>query len=132
MSKIQTSRVSSILKKISNLLESDPEFPNQMETWLKNYEKQTTKQKIVKDSKDSLVDVFDIYSKGGESGLRNLLGRMDYEGLRRIIMQSNLDQTKLSHKWKDRDRLTKFIMERVISRASKGKSFMSYGEISKE
>ena len=61
--------------------------------------------------------------EGGEDVLREKLDNLTEKELKDIIAYYGMDSTKLSMKWKKRDRLINFIIETSVRRASKGDAF---------
>lgn len=70
-------------------------------------------------------DIYEIFSNGGESVLREKLDSLDIEILRQIIGQNSLDSSKLSRKWRKKERLINLIVEKVLVRSEKGHAFKS-------
>lgn len=77
------------------------------------------------------VDVFGIFSQGGEKALRDELSSLELNSLRRIVRQHGLDTSKLAEKWKNKERLINLIIDRVSSRSDKGKVFKDYSSSTK-
>lgn len=127
MSKSEIKSVSQSLKRMATLIEKDPKFLAELEKWLNKYEISNEKrgERTYKD--DSLIDAIDVYANVGLDGLRLALDKLEIPELRKIIMQTNLDPSKLSHKWKDKEKMIKLILERIAARATKGNAFMNYG-----
>jgi hypothetical protein len=72
------------------------------------------------------VDVFGIFSQGGEKALRDTLNSLEVNSLRRIVRHHGLDPAKLAEKWKNKERLINLIIDRVSARSDKGKAFKDY------
>lgn len=72
------------------------------------------------------VDVFGVFSQGGEKALRDSLNSLELNALRRIVRHHSLDPSKLAEKWKNKERLISLIIERVSARSDKGKAFKDY------
>lgn len=68
-------------------------------------------------------DPFAVYAESEEGGLRQRLEALDLEQLRDIIAEHGMDSDRLAMKWKDPQRVTDRIVERVVSRAAKGSAF---------
>ena len=118
--------ISKVLRRIATLVEDDPHFLHELDLWLKHYSDSANTAREVGTSTLPRVNVFEVYSTGGMKELDNILEQQDVVSLRKIIQNSNLDPSKLSHKWKDKERLVRLIKERVSSRANKGDVFMHY------
>ena len=72
------------------------------------------------------VDVFEIFSQGGERALRDRLNSLELNALRRIVRHHGFDPSKLAEKWKNKERLIDLIIDRVSARSEKGKAFKDY------
>lgn len=127
MSKSQIKSVSQSLKRIATLIEKDPKFLAELEKWLNRYEISNVKrgERTYKDA--PLIDAIDVYNNLGSDGLRFALDKLEISELRKIIMQNSLDPSKLSNKWKNKEKMINFILERIAARNSKGNAFMNYG-----
>jgi hypothetical protein len=85
------------------------------------------KQKKRKGKVASLdLNIYQIFSDSGESGLRRTLESLDMEILKQIISYNSLDSSKLSRKWRKKDRLINLIVERVVTRSEKGTAFKAF------
>jgi hypothetical protein len=72
-------------------------------------------------------DPFDVLRQGTETALRARLEGLEIPALKRIITQHGLDTSRLAQKWRDKERLVTFILERIIARAEKGDVFREIG-----
>lgn len=77
-------------------------------------------------------DPFDVYSKVGEAGLKSALEKLDQTALSRMVGANRLDPSRLAQKWKDRDRLLDFIVERIRWMSEKDSAFLTKSESSEE
>ena len=68
-------------------------------------------------------DVAKIHAESGVDGLKQFLASCDHKTLRRIISNNGFDPSRLSRKWKDRDRLVTLIVDRAVARSQKGDAF---------
>lgn len=59
----------------------------------------------------------------GEQALTARLNELDEKQLKDIIAEFGMDQSKLAMKWRKKERLVGFIVERALARASKGDAF---------
>jgi hypothetical protein len=78
------------------------------------------------------VDPFDVLVEKGIDGLKIWLGSLDIDMLRSIVRQHSLDSSRLSDKWKNKERFVELICERVHARSRHGDSFRRYGQENKE
>lgn len=75
-----------------------------------------------KQEKNILIDfnIYQIFSNGGEKTLREKLDPFDITVLRQIISQNSLDSSRLSRKWRKKEKLINLIVEKVAARSEKG------------
>lgn len=128
MSKNELKLVSQTLRKIAIIMEKEPKFLEDLERWLEKYEASSKKKSIGDHDKDTPVDIFNVYSKEGKDGLASTLKALELPELRKIIISNNLDPSKLSHKWKDKEKIINLILERTAARSNKGRAFINYGQ----
>lgn len=76
--------------------------------------------------KQAALDPFAVLEKHGVSGLRRQLNDMDLNDLKTIVRLHRFDPSRLSDKWKTRDRFVDLIVERVEARARQGSAFRDY------
>lgn len=81
--------------------------------------------KHIQDATASEFDPFELLRTGGESALRERLELLDVPRLKAVISVNALDTTRLAQKWRDKQRLVSFIVERITARAQKGEVFMA-------
>jgi len=85
------------------------------------------KQKKGKEKGASVdLNIYQIFSDSGESGLRRTLDSLDIEILKQVISYNSLDSSKLSRKWRKKDRLINLIVEKVEARSEKGIAFKAF------
>lgn len=73
----------------------------------------------------SSIDAFKLLREQGQSGLRAAIGGLSREELRTILSAYGLDSQGLARKWKDTDRLTDFIVERLVTHYNAGRDLGS-------
>lgn len=71
----------------------------------------------------AVLDPFEVYSKDGETGLRDALLKLDLEQLKDLVAQYGMDPNRLAMKWKTSTRLVDHIAIFVASRSKKGGAF---------
>ncbi len=116
-------RIAEVLSKISKRLIQDEFFLQKLEVFLQKEESRKNE-----DFFNDILDVFAIYTDEGEEGLKHKLELLDVSQLVNIIKKSNLDPSKLSHKWKKKDKLVSLIVTRISGRMEKGKTFLDYNQ----
>jgi hypothetical protein len=124
MSEIKDSarEIAKILRTLADRIEKKPELLKDL-----GLEKIAITPKRPKKAQQPVdVDVFEIFSQGGEEALRNRLDLLELNALRRIVRHHGLDPSKLAEKWKNKERLISLIVDRVASRSEKGKAFKDY------
>ncbi|TKJ26703.1 MAG: hypothetical protein CEE41_01725 [Hadesarchaea archaeon B3_Hades] len=116
-------RLARILRAVAKEIEDNPDF-------LKNIELRIEDIPIVSGKKDMLepidIDIFRIFSEGGDQALRQRLEPLELRALVQIVRQHGFDPSKLAEKWKDKERLINLILERVAARSDSGKVFKDY------
>jgi hypothetical protein len=127
MSKEKMEQLSKSLRIIANLIERKPDFLNELEKWLYEYDKSDKSTGANRSERKEYLNIFELYSKGGRGALLNELKSLSDAALREIIMKNNLDPSKLSHKWKNRENLIELILDRTAGRANRGRVFLDYG-----
>ncbi len=73
------------------------------------------------------LDPFEVLRHGNEGELRARLESLEIPGLKALITQHGLDTTRLAQKWRDKERLVTFILERIRARSEKGDVFNTVG-----
>lgn len=76
--------------------------------------------------RQAALDPFAVLEEHGVSGLRRQLDDIDLNDLKAIVRLHRLDPSRLSDKWKTRDRFIDLIVERVDARAKQGSAFRDY------
>jgi hypothetical protein len=72
-------------------------------------------------------DPFEVYRSKGDEGLKSWLESLDIAALKAVVRQHRLDPSRLSDKWKTKDRFVALILERVPARLKQGDVFRHYG-----
>jgi hypothetical protein len=78
-------------------------------------------------STTSLLEMPDIYAEfraKGEEEFRLWLRDKPLEVLRTLIKQHDLDPTRRTYKWKEREKLSAYIADQLQARLSRGSRFM--------
>jgi hypothetical protein len=70
------------------------------------------------------IDPFKIFDSDGETGLRDVLGKLDLEQLKNVISGYDMDRDRLALKWRSPERLIDRIVETVAARRRKGDAFL--------
>ena len=71
-------------------------------------------------------DPFNAFRTMGPEKFRAYLGEMKVETLRQIVRHHRLDPSRLSERWKSKDRFVDIICKRVEARAKQGEVFRDY------
>jgi hypothetical protein len=71
-----------------------------------------------------VIDVFEIYGRAGEAGLRDALAQLTLDQLKDVIAHHRMDRSQLAMKWKTPGRLIELIAAQTVSRAHKGEAFL--------
>jgi hypothetical protein len=107
-----------LLRAIADMIETDRKLARKLSARLKPSAR-ARKQKRVLD-----WDVFQIFAEKGEQGLLEFLNKLDLVQLKDIVGEHRLDPSGLSLKWRKKERLVKFILDRIISRTRHGEVFL--------
>jgi hypothetical protein len=121
--KIIAKKVANLLRLIAEEIERHPELLKDLNLTM---EEVPIAEKKKKTSTVVEMNVFEIYSEKGEEGLKSELEKLSIPQLNYIIRQNVFDPTKLSQKWKKKDKLIDLIVNKVKSRTEKGRVFMDY------
>ncbi len=115
-------RVVQILRIVATTIEENPQILT--DTELSRLNVPVIKRK----TNTPLIDfsVFEVFAKGGEPALRKQLEPLEIKILKGIIAKNSFDPPKLTQKWRKKDRLVDFIVERVTVRSKKGQVFREY------
>jgi hypothetical protein len=116
-------KVANLLRLIAEKIERHPELLKDLNLTM---EEVPIAEKKKKTSTVVEINVFEIYSEKGEEGLKSELEKLSIPQLNHIIRQNVFDPTKLSEKWKKKDKLIDLIVNKVKSRTEKGRVFMDY------
>ncbi len=121
--KIIARKVAKLLRFIAKKIERNPEILNDL-----NLDIEELPKPVKKRSRSNVIEinVFEIYTKKGEDGLIQELEKLSISQLKHIIRQNGFDPSKLSVKWKKKDRLLNLIVNKVKSRSEKGQVFKNY------
>jgi hypothetical protein len=75
----------------------------------------------------SIPDPFDVYRTKNPEEFRTWLNGLTIDELRAIVREHRFDPSRLSDRWKTKERFIKVISERVESRSKQGDVFRHYG-----
>ena len=121
--KIIAKKVANLLRSIARKIEKNPELLDDLNLTI---EEVPISMREKKKSNVIEMNVFEIYSEKGEDGLILELEKLSVSQLKNIIRQNGFDPTKLSEKWRKKDRLIDLIVSKVKSRSEKGQVFKDY------
>ena len=122
LEKTETERLTSLYQKIAINVKKNPKILNEMEQKLVKLTNKNTRKVI----KYEEVNLFEILSKKGEYSLYNTLNVMEINQLKHIVRKYCLDSSKRAERWKNKERLVKYITEKVIVQNDRGKVFLTY------
>ncbi len=100
-----------------------PRFANALQASLASSSTETPKAKRTGRRPPGIIDPFAVYSQEDEQGLRLRLADLNLEQLRDIVAEHGMDHDRLAMKWKDHQRIIDRIVDKVVSRTSKGSAF---------
>lgn len=114
-------KIAGLLQFLANKIEENPEILEGIEGFSHIKPKRKQKEALTLD-----FSIYQIFSDKGEQALRERLILLDLKTLKQIISQNSFDPAGLARKWRNRDRLTDLIVERVSARNEKGNAFKNY------
>ena len=118
-----------VFSNIFNYLENNPDvlseiFKDESKISEKKQDKKCTSDKSV--SEDSIDgNIYEIYRKQGKDNLESLLKQRSIDELKSIVKKHRLDPKKYFYNWKTKEKFVSFILEKVESKAEKGKVFLT-------
>lgn len=115
--------LSNLMVAIANEAARTPRFASSLQTSLSPASAELPKARRTGRRAPGVIDPFAIYSDSDEQGLRERLSALDLEQLRDIVAEHGMDHDRLAMKWKDHQRVINRIVEKVVSRTSKGSAF---------
>lgn len=115
--------LSNLIVAIANEATRTPRFANALQTSLSPSSAELPKARRTGRRSPGVIDPFAIYNDADEQGLRERLSALDLEQLRDIVAEHGMDHDRLAMKWKDHQRVISRIVEKVVSRTSKGSAF---------
>jgi hypothetical protein len=115
--------LSSLIAAIANEAVRTPRFANSLQTSLSPGSAEAPRARRTGRRAPGVIDPFAIYDDTDEYGLRERLSSLDLEQLRDIVAEHGMDHDRLAMKWKDQQRVINRIVEKVVSRTSKGSAF---------
>jgi isoleucyl-tRNA synthetase len=125
----ESSEIRRRLKLLAQLVweeaERNPEFAKALAELLAV---QSTGEKPKKRAKTPALDPFEVFREKGIDGFRAWLNELSLEDLRNIVRQQRFDPSRLSDKWKTKERFVQLVLERVESRSKQGDVFRFYGQ----
>ena len=109
-----------IVKTVAEEAERNQQFGDRLRAALRGHERPTRCAAPVQDP-------FEILQLRGVAGLREWLASLDIKELKAIIREHRLDDSRLSQRWKTKQRFVDLILGRITSRSAQGESFREYG-----
>ena len=108
------SKIARLLRSLAKIIEANPQILNDLkfdtsEILLSN-NRNSNEKKIIEPNED----IFTLFSNLGRDSLTQKLQEFDLSMLVVIVKKNGLDPTKKVIKWKNRDKLIDFIIERII------------------
>lgn len=112
-------KITNLLRIIADIIDKDEHAIEDIERILSKY-KNKSKKKIVKYEK---IDLFDILSNKGKKSLHEELSKLEIDHLKAILKEHSLDSSNIAKKWKNKEKLIKFIVTRIDDVSTRGKVF---------
>jgi hypothetical protein len=89
-------------------------------------------KKSIRAEKIQAPDPFEALRLKGNEEFQKWLNDLSIKELKAIVRQQRFDPSRLSDKWKTKDRFVQLILDRVESRSKQGEAFRFYGKDSAE
>jgi hypothetical protein len=121
------------LKRLADLLadeaERNPEFASVLNDILGP---SSALGKPKRSAKSEAPDPFEAFQLKGPDEFRAWLNELSISELKAIVRKQRFDPSRLSDKWKTKERFVQLIIDRVDSRSKQGDAFRFYGKESVE
>ena len=85
--------------------------------------KRSSSKKVINKKNIPEFNPFEYLRENGENQLYEKLNKMDVSNLITIIKNYGLDPSRKSHKWRDKEKISNFILERVKNKSTQGDVF---------
>lgn len=110
---------------ISREARANPEFSAELDRILSvmpNQQQKKAKDHLVNEAK--LPEIFSEWQRLGDIEFELWLRDLRPEVLRALVRRHDLDASKRSQKWEDREKLARLILDQLKLRAKRGSSFL--------
>lgn len=77
---------------------------------------------------DAIPSPFALIQEMGSDRFREWVSSLEIDDLKKIISAHRLDATGNARKWKTKEKLVDFVVERVTDRSKQGGAFKGYGD----
>jgi len=77
---------------------------------------------------DVMPSPFALLQEKGTDRFREWVSSLEIDDLKKVISSHRLDATGNARKWKTKDKLVDFVVERVTDRSKQGGTFKDYGD----
>lgn len=77
---------------------------------------------------DLMPSPFALLQEKGADGFREWVSSLEIDDLKKVISAHRLDATGNARKWKTKDKLVNFVVDRVMDRSKQGGAFKDYGD----
>jgi len=77
---------------------------------------------------DAMPSPFALIQEMGSVRFREWVSSLEIDDLKKVISAHRLDATGNARKWKIKDKLVDFVVERVTDRSKQGVTFKGYGD----
>ncbi len=124
--KALTTLLQDLVKLLDEECERNPEFSERLQNVLTPLpgRRAIKKKKPTKKSVINLPDIHERWQALGESEFRLWLRDQPVEVLRGLIKKHDLDAMRRTIRWKENEKLSAFITDQLLSRLSRGSSFL--------
>lgn len=110
-----------LLRAVATMIETKPELAAELSMQLDGPDPESRPRRPRAQPPD--IDPYSLLREGGPERLRAVLLALNIEELKALVKARGLDSARLVHKWKDREKIVDFVVQRLTSRADVGVAF---------
>jgi len=132
--KVITKLLQRFIRLVGEEVERNPEFAGRLGDLLEEIPqtKKVRKKKTQQAKKVQALNIYDERNKRSEDDFKLWLHALDLNTLYAIIKRNEFDPSRRTFRWKDPEKLSTFIIDKLNSRMNRGASFMKHGANSED
>ncbi|MBI1955874.1 MAG: hypothetical protein HYS38_05725 [Acidobacteria bacterium] len=118
-----------LVKLLKEEIDRNPDFADRLEALLSPVPRsKIVRRQLTKAGPKDVPDAYAEFASRGESEFRLWLRDQSNDVLHSLIWHHDLDATRRSAKWKDPEKLSAFITDKIRSRLARGSGFLTSGD----